>query len=82
MLFAGDVDAWVDEIEEFVTGARPPTDTNRVLVTVLFTDIVSSSQRGPSWATASGEFSWTPTTPSYAANWRATGRRERPLTAP
>jgi class 3 adenylate cyclase len=45
-LFAGDVDALVDEIEEFVTGARPPSDTNRVLVTVVFTDIVNSSQRG------------------------------------
>jgi class 3 adenylate cyclase len=45
MFFAGDTDQLLDEIEEFVTGARPPVRTNRVLVTVLFTDIVASSER-------------------------------------
>jgi class 3 adenylate cyclase len=43
--FAGDADALVDEIEEFLTGVRPPVKTNRVLATVLFTDIVGSSER-------------------------------------
>ena len=33
MLFAGDTEALLDEIEEFLTGARPPVETNRVLVT-------------------------------------------------
>jgi class 3 adenylate cyclase len=32
-----------DHIEEFVTGARPPTRTDRVLATVLFTDLVGST---------------------------------------
>jgi pimeloyl-ACP methyl ester carboxylesterase len=42
---AGDQDAMLDEVEEFVTG-RPPTATgNRMLVTVLFTDIVRSTDR-------------------------------------
>jgi class 3 adenylate cyclase len=41
----GDVDALVDEIEEFVTGARPIHDIDRVLATVLFTDIVGSTQK-------------------------------------
>jgi class 3 adenylate cyclase len=45
MFFAGDTDALVDEIEEFVTGVRPTATSNRVLVTVLFTDIVGSSTR-------------------------------------
>ncbi len=45
MFFAGESDQVIDEIEEFVTGARPPVKTNRVLVTVLFTDIVGSSER-------------------------------------
>ena len=37
----------LDEIEEFVTGVRPATPTNRVLASVMFTDIVSSTERGP-----------------------------------
>jgi class 3 adenylate cyclase len=41
----GDVDVVVDEIEEFVTGARPTHDVERVLATVLFTDIVESTKR-------------------------------------
>jgi pimeloyl-ACP methyl ester carboxylesterase len=42
---AGDVDALADEIEEFVTGTRPAPELDRVLATVLFTDIVGSTQR-------------------------------------
>jgi pimeloyl-ACP methyl ester carboxylesterase len=42
---AGDVDAIADEIEEFVTGTRPIPEPDRVLATVLFTDIVGSSVR-------------------------------------
>jgi class 3 adenylate cyclase len=45
MYFAGDVDALLDEIEEFVTGARGIRDPDRVLATVMFTDIVSSTER-------------------------------------
>jgi pimeloyl-ACP methyl ester carboxylesterase/class 3 adenylate cyclase len=41
----GDMDAVVDEIVEFLTGARPARTTDRVLATVLFTDIVGSTQR-------------------------------------
>jgi class 3 adenylate cyclase len=44
-LGAGDVDALADEIEEFMTGTRPAPEPNRVLATVLFTDIVGSTQR-------------------------------------
>ncbi len=32
-----------DEVEEFVTGIRPALRTDRVLATVLFTDIVEST---------------------------------------
>jgi class 3 adenylate cyclase len=38
-------DAIIDEIEELVTGVRPAPEPNRILATVLFTDIVSSTQR-------------------------------------
>jgi class 3 adenylate cyclase len=44
-LAVGDVDVVVDEVEEFVTGSRPAHDVDRVLATVLFTDIVESTQR-------------------------------------
>jgi pimeloyl-ACP methyl ester carboxylesterase len=41
----GDGDAVIDEIEEFVTGTRPVREPDRVLATVLFTDIVDSTRR-------------------------------------
>jgi class 3 adenylate cyclase len=44
-LWAGNTDEIVDEIEEFLTGARSPRDTDRVLATVLFTDIAGSTER-------------------------------------
>ena len=43
--YMGDVDAIADEVEEFLTGARHGPDTDRVLATVLFTDIVDSTSR-------------------------------------
>jgi class 3 adenylate cyclase len=43
LLFAGNSDADLDEIEEFLTGARHARQTDRVLATVLFTDIVGST---------------------------------------
>jgi len=42
---AGDVDELADEIEEFLTGTRPLPEPDRVLATVLFTDIVGSTER-------------------------------------
>ena len=44
-LAIGDVDPVVDEIQEFLTGTRAFVDTDRVLATVLFTDIVGSTER-------------------------------------
>jgi pimeloyl-ACP methyl ester carboxylesterase len=41
----GDSDAILDEVEEFVTGARSAHGADRVLATVLFTDIVDSTAR-------------------------------------
>jgi class 3 adenylate cyclase len=43
--FLGDSEAITAEIEEFLTGARPQPESDRVLATVLFTDIVSSTAR-------------------------------------
>jgi class 3 adenylate cyclase len=44
-MWAGDQEAIVDEIEEFLTGVRPQPLHDRVLATVLFTDIVASTER-------------------------------------
>ncbi len=41
----GDTDGVVEEIEEFLTGMRHAPPSNRVLTTVMFTDIVGSTQR-------------------------------------
>jgi class 3 adenylate cyclase len=44
-IFSNDVDDVADEIEAFLTGSRPPPRRDRVLSTVLFTDIVGSTAR-------------------------------------
>jgi pimeloyl-ACP methyl ester carboxylesterase len=42
---AGNTDEIADEIEEFLTGTRPVPEPDRVLATVLFTDVVGSTER-------------------------------------
>ncbi len=54
MPWAGDGDAVVDEIEEFLTGVRGESGSDRVLTTVLFTDIVRSTER----AARTGDRAW------------------------
>jgi class 3 adenylate cyclase len=44
LIFVGDTDAVVDEIEEFLTGARSGAEGDVLTMTVLFTDIVSSTE--------------------------------------
>jgi pimeloyl-ACP methyl ester carboxylesterase len=41
--WVGDQDAILDEIQEFLTGVRPSPEFDRALATVLFTDIVGST---------------------------------------
>ena len=43
--FFGDADVLLDEVQEFLTGVRAPAEPDRVLATVLFTDVVSSTRR-------------------------------------
>jgi class 3 adenylate cyclase len=45
LFWFGDPDETVGEILEFVTGSRPGLDLDRVLATVLFADIVGSTER-------------------------------------
>lgn len=52
--WVGDADDVLDEIEEFVTGTRSVQVPDRILATVMFTDIVSSTER----AAAMGDRAW------------------------
>ena len=53
--WVGDTDALVNEVQVFLTGERPPPEEiDRVLATVLFTDIVDSTKR----ATEMGDSRW------------------------
>src|ERR1700726_1359915 len=47
-------DEILDEVSEFLTGVREPLDPERVLATVLFTDIVESTEQ----ARAMGDRAW------------------------
>ncbi len=51
---SGAIVDWVDDLEEFVTGQRPIGFTDRVLATVLYTDIVDSTAR----ASTLGDAAW------------------------
>ncbi len=51
---AGNADALLDEVEEFVTGARRGPEPDRILATILFTDIVGSTER----TAAAGDRPW------------------------
>ena len=44
LFFVGDTDALVDEIEEFLTGARSGAEADVLTMTILFTDIVASTE--------------------------------------
>lgn len=52
--YFGDNDGLIEELEELVTGHRSHGPTDRVLATVLFTDIVSSTEH----ASALGDREW------------------------
>ena len=55
MPWIGDADAVLGEIEEFLTGVRTQPEPDRMLATVLFTDIVGSTQH----AAELGDTAWT-----------------------
>jgi class 3 adenylate cyclase len=61
--FSGDTDAFLDVVEEFLTGHRRTGHTNRVLATVLFTDIVESTAQ----AAQMGDAEWGATLAAHDA---------------
>jgi hypothetical protein len=52
----------LDEVAEFLTGVRPPVAPERMLATVLLSDIVGSTERASRLGIAAGGRSWTATT--------------------
>ncbi|MGN6723633.1 MAG: adenylate/guanylate cyclase domain-containing protein [Marmoricola sp.] len=54
-IYVGDSDRIVDEIEEFLTGVRRGVEVDRVLATVMFIDVVGSTER----ASQLGDRAWT-----------------------
>ena len=54
LIWVGDTDAITDAAQEFLTGSRADVEADRVLATVLFTDIVGSTKR----AAELGDRSW------------------------
>jgi pimeloyl-ACP methyl ester carboxylesterase len=65
--FLSDADTILDEVQEFVTGARPAPAADRVLATVLFTDIVGSTERQAS----QGDRAWKDVVEAHHAIVRA-----------
>ena len=45
LYWVGDTAPMLDEIEEFITGVRGGSDAERLLTTIVFTDIVGSTER-------------------------------------
>ena len=73
LFFVGDTDALVDEIEEFLTGARSGAEGDVVLAAVLFTDIVASTEH----QSRVGPREWSRLTDRHEAIVRAALSRHR-----
>jgi len=69
----GDQDAILDEVEEFVTGARQVRESERVLATVLFVDIAGSTER----VAAIGDRAWRGLLEAFQAKVREVLRQYR-----
>lgn len=73
LFWASHQDEILAEIQEFLTGVRPPPEHDRVLATVLFTDIVEGTKR----AAALGDRRWRDLLESHHALVRAEVSRHR-----
>jgi class 3 adenylate cyclase len=71
LLWAGDIDTIADEVEEFLTGRRSGGEATRVVATVMFTDVVGSTER----ARALGDRAWADLLEAHNARVRAEVRR-------
>jgi class 3 adenylate cyclase len=73
LFFVDDSDAILDEIEEFLTGGRQAPEGDVITTTILFTDIVSSTEQ----SARLGHRKWTALTDQHDAMVRATLERHR-----
>jgi len=73
IFWTGDTEAVLAEIEAFLTGTRPASVLNRVLATVLFTDIVASTEA----AARLGDRRWREALESHRAGVRSALARWR-----
>ncbi len=71
--WTGDQDKIAEEIRQFIGAALPPVETDRVLATVLFTDIVESTRQ----AVAAGDRQWRETLEAHHATVRSQLQRYR-----
>jgi class 3 adenylate cyclase len=73
LFYVGDTDALADEIEEFLTGTRSGADGDVLTMTVLFTDIVASTEH----QSRVGPREWSRLTDQHDAMIRAALSRHR-----
>ena len=73
LFYVGDTDALVDEVEEFLTGHHQAPEGDVVTSTILFTDIVSSTEQ----SARMGHRKWTKLTDDHDAMVRTTLQRYR-----
>jgi class 3 adenylate cyclase len=73
LFFVGDHDALLDEVEEFLTGRHEAPEGDVVLATILFTDIVESTQQ----AAQLGPRAWSTLSQQHDALIRAALQRHR-----
>ena len=69
----GDADAMLAEIQEFLTGARPVSESNRILTTVMFADVAGSTER----IAESGDAHWRELLAGYHSRANAEVERYR-----
>jgi class 3 adenylate cyclase len=73
LYFVGDADALLDEIEEFLTGSHQAPEGDVITETILFTDIVASTEQ----SARLGHRRWTTLSDDHDAMVRATLTRHR-----
>ena len=73
LFFVGNSDALLDEVEEFLTGSHQAPEGDVVTATILFTDIVASTER----SARMGHRKWRTLTEAHDAMVRASLQRHR-----
>ena len=73
LFFAGDTDLLMDQVEEFLTGRHQAPEGDVVTATILFTDIVSSTEQ----SARLGHRTWTKLSDDHDAMVRGTLQRYR-----